>query len=138
VNDGPLVAQVRAILGEERLVLLAQELGGTRVYLPTIARLRDDHDIVQAVGRAAAEALSRALAPAWLTVPLARRERARYWRGKGLSEERTARKLGMTRSGLQKLLAREEGTDEAGGLPNRRRRSTHPDQLSFETLLKRP
>lgn len=106
ILEEPLIARVREVLGTESFVLLCQELGGVRVYLPM--KIPDNHDIVAAIGRDLAEALSRELAPAWLRVPLARRERALYFRDKGLSNARIARKLGITESGVNKLFGREE------------------------------
>lgn len=106
IEEEVLIKRVRAILDEDSFVLLAQELGGTRVYLPL--KLSDDHDVIGAIGRTAAEALVRELAPAWLRVPLARRERALYWRARGLSNARIARKVGMSETGVEKLFRREE------------------------------
>jgi len=105
MRDFALTRHLRAILGEEGFVHFCQELGGTRVYIPY--SLRDDNDIVCAVGLATAEKLSRALAPATIRVPLARRERALYFRSKGLSGAQIARKLGITETGVTKLFNRE-------------------------------
>lgn len=118
-----LKTHLRAILGDEGFVLLCQELGGTRLYVPH--KLADDHEIVQIVGRDAADKLSRELARAQIRVPLARRERALYWRMKGLSAARIARKLGMTETGVDKLFARE------ADLPDRPGKSSNPAQLAL-------
>lgn len=106
-EDDRLVSRMRDILGPEGFVHLCQELGGTRVYLPL--KFSETNEIVAAVGRDLAEALSRELAPAWLRVPLARRERALYYRSVlGYSNARIARALGITETGVNKLFAREE------------------------------
>lgn len=106
MDEGRLLTHLRQVLGEESFVHFCQALGGTRVYVPY--KFRDDNEIVQAVGRAAADTLSRALAPATIRVPLARRERALYFRGKmGLSNAAIARKLGITEGGVNRLFARE-------------------------------
>lgn len=102
-----------AILGREGFVMLCQELGGTRVYIPYVPR--DDNDIVGAIGREAAEKLCRALAPATIRVPLARRERALWFREQNLSDARIARKLGMTEGGVGKLFAREQNLPDRPG-----------------------
>lgn len=117
------VARMREILGTEGLVLLCQELGGTRLYLPN--KLPDEHDIVKILGRDLAAQLCRELAPAWLRVPLARRERALYWRGKGYSNARIATKLGMTETGIDKLFDRE------ADLPPKPISGRSPRQLSL-------
>ncbi|MGB3167125.1 MAG: hypothetical protein WBA68_10165 [Alteraurantiacibacter sp.] len=100
------------ILGEEAFVRLCQELGGTRVYVPY--KCREGSDLVDAIGAAACEKLSLALAPATIRVPLARRERALFYRGQGLSNPRIACKLGITETGLQKLFAREADLPDRG------------------------
>jgi hypothetical protein len=92
-------------LGEEGYVLFTEAFGGTRVYVAY--KMRDDSDVVEALGREVADKLSRAMAPATIRVPLARRERALYWRGKGLSNAKVARKLNITENGVEKLFARE-------------------------------
>jgi CRP-like cAMP-binding protein len=105
MTDAPLIAQVRAVLSEAEFVRLAEALGGSRVYVPR--RLTDEHDLVAAIGRDAAERISAAIGTEWLVVPLAKRERALYWQAQNLKDHEIARKLGMTRSGVQKLLDRE-------------------------------
>jgi len=122
-GEGRLLSHLREILGEEGFVLLCQELGGMRLYVPY--KFRDDNDIVQAIGHDRAEQLSRALAPATIRVPLARRERALYYRGQGLSNPRIARRLGMTENGVQKLFDREES------LPDRPDSGRSAGQLSL-------
>lgn len=113
MEEGRLLTHLRGVLGEEGFVLFCQALGGTRVYVPY--SLRDDNDIVAAVGRPLAEKLSRALAPATIRVPLARRERALYWRAHGLSNAAVARKLGITESGVNRLFGREQDLPDKPG-----------------------
>jgi len=113
-DAGQLKLHLQAILGEEGFVRLCQELGGIRLYIAY--SLRDDHDVVQALGRELADKLSRALAPATIRVPLARRERALWYRNReGLSDARIARRLGMTETGVTKLFAREADLPERPG-----------------------
>ena len=112
-GSGRLALGLQAILGMDGFVALCQELGGTRLYIPWT--MRDGSDVVEAVGRELADKLSRAMAPATIRVPLARRERALYWREKGLSDSRIARKLGMTENGVAKLFKREDDLPERPG-----------------------
>ena len=93
------------LLGEEGFVRLCQELGGTRVYIPYTCR--EGGDLVEALGHDLCEVISKALAPATIRVPLARRERALFYRRQGLSNARIARKLGITETGVNRLFARE-------------------------------
>lgn len=124
MDEGRLLTHLRSVLGEEGFVRFCQALGGTRVYVPY--RHRDDSDIVAAIGREAAEALSKALAPATIRVPLARRERALYFRAvEGLSNAGIARRLGITESGVNKLFARE------ADLPDKAGSGRSPAQLSL-------
>lgn len=122
-DPGKLKLELQAILGMEGFVQLCQELGGTRLYVAY--QLRDEHDAVQALGRELADKLSRALAPATIRVPLAKRERALFYRQQGLSDARIARKLGMTENGVGKLFSRE------AHLPDRPGRGKEPAQLSL-------
>lgn len=111
------------ILGEEDFVKLCQELGGTRAYIPY--KCREGSDLVEAIGVEACERLSLALAPATVRVPLARRERALFYRAQGLSNTRITRRLGITETSLEKLFAREADLPPAAS-------SRKSDQLSFE------
>lgn len=123
-NVGHLTVHLRSILGEEGFVRLCDELGGLRVYMPA-KRLSETHELVAAIGREAAEAVCEALSPATIRVPLARRDRALYWRRAGWTDRRIAHKLGITETGLSKLFARE------GVLPRTPRRRTSPAQLDL-------
>ena len=114
MEEGRLLTHLRAVLGEEGFVLFCQALGGTRVYVPY--KCRDENEIVEAIGRELADKLSRALAPATIRVPLARRERALHFRGvMGLSNAQIARKLGITEGGVNKLFARERDLPDKAG-----------------------
>ncbi len=113
VDAGQLTLHLQVILGEEGLVRFCQELGGTRVYIAYT--MRDESDVVQAIGRELAEKLSRAMAPATIRVPLARRLRALFYRREGLSDARIARRLGMTETGVTKLFGREAHLQDRPG-----------------------
>lgn len=122
-DPGALIAQLQSIVGEEAFVRLCQELGGTRVYIPL--KCRDGGELMEAIGRDACDRLSRALAPATIRVPLARRERALHYLKQGLSIPRIARRLGLTETGVSKLIKRESA---AGTLPERK---ADPRQMSL-------
>jgi len=118
-EQGRLALHLQAILGMDGYISLCGDLGGTRLYVPY--SFSDEHAVVGAVGRDLADKLSRAMAPATIRVPLARRERALYWRAKGLSDAAVARKLGMTENGIGKLFAREQALPERPGSASRDR-----------------
>ena len=113
MREGHLQIHLRAVLGQEGFVHFCQALGGTRVYIPYT--LKDENEIVGAVGRELAEKLSRALAPATIRVPLARTDRALHFRALGLSNAQIARKLGITESGVVKLFGREQDLPDRPG-----------------------
>lgn len=120
---GPLTIHLQQILGPDGFIAFVQAMGGTSVYIAY--RMRDDNDVVEVLGREVADKLSRALAPCYIRVPLARRERALYYRAQGLSNARIARLLGVTESGVSKLWAREIG------LPDRPGRGKENSQLTL-------
>ena len=102
------------ILGEADFVRLCQELGGTRVYIPY--KCREGSDLVEALGQDACEKLSRALAPATIRVPLARRERAIYYRAQDMSNAKIARKLGITETGVNRIFEGEADLPDRPGV----------------------
>lgn len=111
MHHRPLTADLLAILGEDAFLRLAEEFGGTRLYVPTT--IREDSDLARAIGMTAAQRLASMFAPTAIRVPLARHERAVRLRAQGLSNARIARKLGMTETGVEKLFDREEGLPES-------------------------
>lgn len=123
MEEGRLLTHLHAVLGEVGFVHFCQALGGTRVYVPY--KLRDENEIVKAVGRELADKLARAMAPCHIRVPLARRERALHFYMQGLSNAQIARKLGITETGVEKLLRREPD------LPPKPGSGKSPVQLSF-------
>lgn len=122
-----LITQVRDALSVAEFVRLAEELGGARIYVPR--RLRDDHELVIALGMDAARRISDAIAPAWLPVPLARRERALFYEAQGLKDQQIARRIGMTRGGVQRLLNREALS--CGDLSDRTEQCSNAAQLKL-------
>lgn len=97
--------ELEALIGEAALIRLAEAFGGTRLYVP--ATMKADHDIVRAIGTQAAAILSDRLGgAATIRVPLAREQRARHYRAQGKSNAQIARALGVTESGIDKLIAR--------------------------------
>lgn len=91
-------------LSDAQMVALAEAFGGTRVYIPN--RLAADHPVALAIGIEAGVALVEAIGSGTLHVPIARELRARHYRAAGLSYERIALKLGITRSGVDRMFKR--------------------------------
>lgn len=69
--NAPLDELIAAI-GTHLALRLVSERGGTRVYIPTEARLTEDCPLARIIGVAAAAKLSRLWGGEWLTIPLAR------------------------------------------------------------------
>jgi CRP-like cAMP-binding protein len=111
MRAGPFTHDLLSILGEDAFLRLAEEFGGTELYVP--GQLPDDHPIVAAIGSTLAQRLASFYAPTAIRVPLARRERAIRLRSQGLTQREIARKLGMTESGVYKLLNREQALPES-------------------------
>lgn len=93
-----------AILGDTAMIALAEQFGGSRLYVPE--RINADHAIVQAIGIDAATTLAERSGGTAIRVPLARELRATHYRSQGDSNGRIARKLGITESGVERLFKR--------------------------------
>jgi len=115
-----LTHDLLTLLGTEAFVGLTDNFAGTRLYVPLT--VTEEHDIARAIGVAAARRLSSRYAPAVIRVPLAREVRARHYLANGESNARIATRLGMTETGVDKMVARMTRPP--------RRKAT--DQLSFD------
>ena len=82
--NAPLDELIAAI-GTHLALRLVSERGGTRIYIPTEARLTEGCPLARIIGIAAAAKLSRLGGGEWLTIPLARA----YARGRRDREIRT-------------------------------------------------
>lgn len=91
-------------LDEEEMIALAEAFGGTRLYIPVTAK--DDHAIVQALGRQTYGKLAASFSPDTIRVPLCRELRALRYRSEGYSTGRIATRLCMTESGVERIVAR--------------------------------
>ena len=105
--SGRSTSELLGLIGETAFIQLVEAFGGCRLFVP--AKLDEDHEIVRAVGMAAAKLLSSRYSPDVIRVPLGRDERARRYRAQGWPISQIARALGMTETGVHKLLARLNG-----------------------------
>lgn len=99
-----LTESLKALLGVDALVALAERFGGRRLYIPQT--IGPEHEIAAAIGTEEAAKLSRRYSLAYIRVPLARDLRARHYRARGLSNGEICSKLGITETGVDKLFAR--------------------------------
>lgn len=97
-------AELVDVIGEKALTLLAENFGGTRLYVP--ARILSDHEIAVAIGLDAATKLALRFAPDVIRVPLFRERRAVRYRSEGLTNAKIAVRLGMTEVGINRLFKR--------------------------------
>lgn len=65
-----LLGFYRDVAGLGAAMKLAQEYGGTELYLPLIENLKDSHHLIVSLGREAAEILCRDFGPAAINVPM--------------------------------------------------------------------
>ena len=107
-----LTESLKALLGVEGLVSLAESFGGRRLYVP--AAIAADHPIADALGGERAAKLARRYSHAFIRVPLARELRARQYRARGLSNGEIASKLGITETAVDKIFARMNRPPEKG------------------------
>lgn len=110
-----IAQDLMAELGEDAFITLVEAYGGTRLYVPANIQRSD---LPAAIGGAAADALSKLYPGGYIKVPLARELRAARYREQGASNATIARKLGLTESGVQRLLSRQR--KKAGDRPARR------------------
>lgn len=103
-------AELLGLLEPDAFLRLAEEYGGTRLYIP---RSGDTTDLVKQLGPEAARLGSR-YAGTYIRVPLAREYRARHYRAIGQSNAEIARRLGMTETGVDKLFSRMPGKPVKG------------------------
>lgn len=91
--NAPLDELILAI-GTHLALRLVSERGGTRIYIPTEARLTEDCPLARIVGLAAAGKLSLRWGGQWIAIPLARayvrRRRDREIRGRYRAETAAA------------------------------------------------
>jgi hypothetical protein len=109
-----VLAEIAEVAGLEAALAIAGECGGTQVYIPR--RAADDHWLVEACGRTAADAICRHYAGTGgmrLRVPLGPtgsiaqiRARADRMIREGRSTTEVARAVGYTTRGVEKRKAR--------------------------------
>jgi len=91
--NAPLAELIVAI-GTHLALRLVSERGGTRIYIPTEARVTEDCPLARIIGAAAARKLARLWPGQWLTIPLARayvrRQRDREIRARYTNETAAA------------------------------------------------
>ncbi|TIV64899.1 MAG: hypothetical protein E5V89_28895 [Mesorhizobium sp.] len=111
MSDEQRSAELLGLLGADAFLRLAEEYGGTRLYIP---RSGDTTDLAKQLGAKAACKLGERYAGTYIRVPLAREHRARHYRQIGQSNAEIARRLGMTETGVDKVFGRMPGKPVKG------------------------
>jgi biotin operon repressor len=104
MGSDELEAEILEVIGADQTVALANAFGGTRLYVPS--KVTERQELSQAIGLDAAQAMSARFAPDTIRVPLMRERRAVHFLVAGLSVAKIAVRLGMTETGVEKLLKR--------------------------------
>ena len=102
--DTPLFELLRARLPEEVLLRLIEWRGGRRLYVPREPAALANRGLSAALGPGAAEVLAARFGGEYILVPLAKRWRARLYRGRGLSYGEIAVRLGCSESAVWRHL----------------------------------
>lgn len=104
MTETRLSAELLNLLGPDAFTRLAEQYGGTRLFVPATDGATQ---LSKALGREVAGKLAARYAGSYLRVPLAREHRARQYRERqALSNAEIARKLGITETGVDRLFQR--------------------------------
>ncbi|RRH98063.1 winged helix-turn-helix transcriptional regulator [Mesorhizobium tamadayense] len=103
MSERGLTDTLLRLLGPAGLVRLAEQYGGTRLYVPATA---ERGKLAEELGIELTEKLSRRFGRDYLSVPLVRDLRARHYRAAGSSNADIARKLGLSESAVNRLFQR--------------------------------
>lgn len=102
-----ILADVQRLCGDGVAVRFAAQFGDRKLYIPQIARLRDDHPLVQSLGRRAARLIASRLGGQEYTVPTGRwsinHHNARLLRLHGWKPRPIARALALREDTVERL-----------------------------------
>lgn len=107
-----LVAELLEILGPDGFFRLVETFPGLRLYVAADLALSE---LPAAIGEENAVRLSKHFPGGYFKVPLARGFRALRYREAGMGNREIATKLGMTETGVEKLLKRAKKANPGRG-----------------------
>lgn len=117
----PLLAEIRDLIGLPLTFAIVTRWGGVRLYVPQ--RMPDDHPIVEAIGREAAEKLAGTYGREFLPIPRAwrsfkamRNRRIRAEKAGGASASQLARRYHMTERMIWIILGEQLADDRQSSL----------------------
>ncbi|MDR6102773.1 CRP-like cAMP-binding protein [Agrobacterium larrymoorei] len=121
-----LTNELLSALGDDGFFSLVEAHAGVRLYIPGDP---DRSELPSTIGVDAAYRLAKAYPGGYIRVPLAREFRARRYVAEGLSNRDIAKRLGLTESGIERLLKRAR---KRGALKPRRKKD--PRQIDMFPL----
>nr|WP_153315427.1 sigma factor-like helix-turn-helix DNA-binding protein [Agrobacterium tumefaciens] len=110
-------------LGEDGFFSLVEAHAGVRLYVPSDP---ERSELSSTIGVDAAYRLAKAYPGGYIRVPLAREFRARRYVDAEMSNRDIAKRLGLTESGVERLLKRARKRE-----PLKSRRKTDPRQMEM-------
>lgn len=117
------VGELMETLGDEGFFALVEAHAGMRLYVPADP---GRSELPQTIGFDHAARLSKLYPGGYIKVPLAREFRALRYREAGLGNRDIARRLGLTESGVERLLRRARSAN-----PGRGGKPTDPRQMDL-------
>ena len=112
-----------ATLGEDGFFALVEAHAGVRLYVPSDP---ERSELPATIGVDAAYRLAKAIPGGYIRVPLAREFRARRYVDAEMSNREIAKRLGLTESGVERLLKRARKRE-----PLKPRRKKDPRQMEM-------
>lgn len=101
--NADLTGELLAALGDDGFFRLTEVYAGVRLYVPANI---DRSELPEAIGADIAARLAKAYPGGYIRVPLAREFRARRYVEQGLTVRDIALRLGLTETGVNKLIRR--------------------------------
>lgn len=101
--NADLTGELLAALGEDGFFQLTEAYAGVRLYVPANI---DRSELPAVIGTDFAARLAKCYPGSHIRVPLAREFRARRYLAEGLTIREIALKLGLTETGVNKLIER--------------------------------
>ena len=101
--NAELTDELMAILGDDGFFALTEAFAGVRLYVPANP---ERSELPQMIGDSFANSLAKAYPGGYIRVPLAREFRARRYIKMNMSVRDIALRLGLTETGVNKLLKR--------------------------------
>lgn len=94
------------MIGPDGFLKLVESYGGANLYVPKGTRKNYETALCRDIGETAGRKMMASYGGDYLRIPLAREFRVRSYRSQGLSAGRIATRIGMTQSGVERIIKR--------------------------------